>query len=94
MDQLISTFLSHTHYRYEVGMLKVIILASHDRFGRLPRISLSFSILIVSLVLTRGIPPHFHVGVINRHMDSPEFIRSRICVPMVFTAETSSARGQ
>ena len=23
MDQLICAFLSHTHYRYEVGMLKV-----------------------------------------------------------------------
>ena len=69
-------------------------VASHDRFRRLPCTNLSFSILIASLALTRGIPPHFHVSVINRHMDSPEFIRSPICVPMVFTAETSSTQGQ
>ena len=33
-------------------------------------------------------------GVYNRHRVSPEFIRSRNCVPMAFTAESPPAQGQ
>ena len=33
MDQLIFASLSHTHYRYEVGMLKVPAVASKDSKG-------------------------------------------------------------
>ena len=48
------------------------------------------------MVLTYGIPPEFRGGVhyetAIRHWVSPEFIRSRNCVPMAFTAESPPAR--
>ena len=34
------------------------------------------------------------VYTVNRHRVSPEFIRSRNCVPMAFTAESPPAKGQ
>ena len=45
-----------------------------------------------------GIPPEFRGGVhfetAIRHRVSPEFIGSRNCVPMGFTAESPPAQGQ
>ena len=62
------------------------------------RVSLLISILRLNLVLTYyGIPPEFRGGVhhiILRHRVSPEFIGSRNCVPMAFTAESPPARRQ
>ena len=64
------------------------------------RVSLLISILRLNLVLTYGIPPEFRGGVhlfvktAMRHRASPEFIGSRNCVPMAFTAESSPAQGQ
>ena len=52
------------------------------------------------MVLTYGIPPDFRGGVhlfiqiAIRHWVSPEFIRSRNCVPMAFTAENLPTQGQ
>ena len=47
-------------------------------------------------MLTYGIPPEFRGGVhyetAIRHRVSPEFIGSRNCVPMAFTAESPPAR--
>ena len=49
-------------------------------------------------LLTYGIPPEFRGGVryetAIRHRVGPEFIGSRICVPMAFTAESPPARNQ
>ena len=59
----------------------------------------SFSILRLNLVLTYGIPTKFRGGVhylyktAVRHRVSPEFIGSRSCVPMAFTAENPPAQG-
>ena len=61
------------------------------------RVSLLISILRLNLVLTYGIPPEFRGGVhlsAIRHRVSPEFIGSRNCVPMAFTAESPPAQGQ
>ena len=66
------------------------------------RVSLLISILRLNLVLTYGIPPEFRGGAASiysfitaiRHRVSPEFIGSRNCVPMAFTAESPPARGQ
>ena len=64
------------------------------------RVSLLISILRLNLVLTNGIPPEFcggvHLFILNRHTPSgqSEFIRSRNCVPMAFTAESPPAQGQ
>ena len=64
------------------------------------RVSLLVSILRLSLVLTYGIPPEFHGGghlftyTAIRHRVSPEFIGSRNCVPMAFTAEGPPAQGE
>ena len=67
------------------------------------RVSLLISILRLNLVLTYyryGIPPEFRGGVqyifknAIRHRVSPEFIRSRNCVPMSLTAESPPAQGQ
>ena len=58
------------------------------------------SILSLNLVLTYGIPPEFRSGVhlfictAIRDRVSPEFIVSRNCVPMAFTAESPPAQGQ
>ena len=64
------------------------------------RVSLLISILRLNLVLTYGIPPEFR-GVVHlftqiaiHHRVSPEFIGSRNCVPMVFTAESPPAQGR
>ena len=55
-------------------------------------------ILRLNLVLTYGIPPEFRGGVhyetAIRHRVSPEFIGSRNCVPMAFTAESPPAKGK
>ena len=64
------------------------------------RVSLLISILRLNLVLTYRIPPEFrggdHLFILTdiRHRVSPVFIGSRNCVPMAFTAESPSARGQ
>ena len=64
------------------------------------RVSLLISIPRLNMVLTYGIPPDFHGGVYLfistaiRHRVSLEFIGSRICVPMAFTAESPPAQGQ
>ena len=62
------------------------------------RVSLLISILRLNLVLTYGIPPEFRGGVHYEtaipHRVSPEFIGSRNCVPMAFTAEGPPAQGQ
>ena len=62
------------------------------------RVSLLISILRLNLVLTYGIHPEFRGGVhyetAIRHRVSPEFIGSRNCVPMAFTAESPPAQGQ
>ena len=62
------------------------------------RVSLLISILRLNLVLTYGILPEFRGGVhyetAIRHRVSPEFIGSRYCVPMAFTAESPPAQGQ
>ena len=63
------------------------------------RVSLLISIFRLNLVLTHGIPPDFRGGVhlfiqtAIRHRVSPEFIGSRNCVPMAFTAESPPAQG-
>ena len=53
------------------------------------------------MVLTYGIPPEFHGGVhlysfknTIRDRVSPEFMGSRNCVLMAFTAESPPAQGQ
>ena len=62
------------------------------------RVSLLIPIFRLNLVLTYGIPPEFRGGVHlwnrHRHRVSPEFIGSRNCVPMAFTAESPPAQGQ
>ena len=64
------------------------------------RVSLFISILRVNMVLTYGIPLEFRGGVhlfmktAIRHRVSPEFIGSRNCVSMAFTAESPPAQGQ
>ena len=64
------------------------------------RVSLLISILRLNLVLAHGIPPEFRGGghylykIAIRHRVGPEFIGSRKCVPMAFTAESPPAQGQ
>ena len=71
------------------------------------RVSLFISMLRLNMVLTYGIPPEFRGGVhmpvftqnrhtpyAIRHRVSPNFIESRNCVPMAFTAESPPAQGQ
>ena len=61
------------------------------------RVSLLISILRLNVVLTYGIPPEFRGGVNLfietgiRHLVSTDFIGSRNCVPMAFTAESPPA---
>ena len=61
------------------------------------RVSLLISIFRLNLVLTYGIPPEFRAASIYetaiRHRTSPEFMGSRKCVPMAFTAESPPAQG-
>ena len=62
------------------------------------RVSLLIFILWLNLVLTYGIPPEFNGGIhlfiktTIRHRVSPDFIGSRDCVPMSFTAESRRHR--
>ena len=65
------------------------------------RVSLLISILRLNLALNYGIPPEFRGGdhlfmkpPYAMHRVSPEFIGSRNCVPMAFTAESPPAQGQ
>ena len=64
------------------------------------RVSLLISILRRNLGLTYGMPPAFRGGVhlfiqtAIRDWASLEFIGSRNCVPMAFTAESPLAQGQ
>ena len=75
-------------------------LVSRDEFGSVPsRVSLLVSILRLNLVLTGFRPSSAAASIYSfitaiRHRVSPEFIRSRNCVPMAFTAESPPARGQ
>ena len=76
-------------------------ILSHETGSAVPsRVSLLISILRLNLVLTYGIPPDFHGGVLLfiqiaiGHRVSPEFIGSRNCVPMAFPAESPPAQGQ
>ena len=63
------------------------------------RVSLIISIIRLNLVLT-GFFPSFAAASISfyktaiRHRVSPEFIGSRNCVPMAFTAESPPVQGQ
>ena len=62
------------------------------------RVSLIIAILRLNLVLTYGIPPEFRGGVHSfiktaiRHRVSLEFMGSRNCVPMAFTAKSPPHR--
>ena len=74
---------------------------SRERGSAVPsHASLLISILRLNLVLTYGIPPSSAAASINvfktaiRHRVSAEFIGSRKCVPMAFTAESPPAQGQ
>ena len=64
------------------------------------RVSLLISIVRLNLVHTYVIPPefrggvHFFIQTAIRRRVSPEFIGSRNCVPMAFTAESQPAQGQ
>ena len=65
------------------------------------RASLLISILRLNLVLSYGVHPELRAAAsiysfitTIRHRVSPEFIGSRNCVPMAFTAESPAARGQ
>ena len=75
-------------------------LVSRDGFGVPFRVNLLVFILRLNLVLTYGIPPEFRRASIYlfqtdiRHRVSLEFIGSRNCVPMTFTAEGPPAQGQ
>ena len=66
-----------------------------DPFSRFP-----FSLLRLNLVLARGVLPDFRGGApffiqtAIRHWVSADFIGSRNCVPMTFTAESPPAQGQ
>ena len=74
-------------------------LVSRFRLPR-PASSFSFSTLRLNLVLSHGIPLDFRGGAhyffytAIRHRVSTEFIGSRKCVPMAFTAESPPAQGQ
>ena len=74
-------------------------LVSRDGFSRPVLSACSFSVLKPNLVCTHGIPPNFRGGVhlfietTIRHRVVPEFIGSRICVPIAFTAESPLAQG-
>ena len=68
------------------------LISSRDGFDSpVPRQPLLISILGLNLVLTHGIPPEF---IAIHHRASPEFIGSRNCVPMAFTAESPPAQGR
>ena len=64
------------------------------------RVSLLISILRLNRVLTYGVPldcrggVHLFISTATRHRVSPEFIRSRNCVRVAFTAESPPAQGQ
>ena len=62
------------------------------RRGRpsLPASACPFSTVRLNLVLTHEIPPDSTI----RHRVSPEFIGSRICVLMAFSAESLLSQGQ
>ena len=75
-------------------------LVSRDGFGSpVPR-QPAHSILRLNLMLTYGLLPSSAAASIHlfktaiRHRVSPEFVGSRICVPMAFTAESPPAQGQ
>ena len=74
-------------------------LVSRDGFSRpVPRQPAHLHTQAES-VLTYGIPPEFRAvasiyETAIRHRLSPEFIGSRKCVPMAFTAESPPAQGQ
>ena len=61
------------------------------------RVRLLISILRLNLVLTGFLPSSAAASIYEtaiRHRASPEFIGSRSCVPMAFTAESPPAQGR
>ena len=76
------------------------LMASETGLAVSSRVSLLISIPRLNLVLTYGIPPEFRGGVhfffFKRHTPSgqSQFIGSRNCVPMAFTAESPPAQCQ
>ena len=64
--------------------VSLLILHTQAEFGAYLRDS--------CLVPRRG--PFIYVKTTIRHRVSPEFIESRNCVPMAFTAESPPAQGQ
>ena len=75
-------------------------LASRDGFGSPTPRKPAHLLLRLNMVLTYEIPPEFRGGVDYlfktdiRHRVGPEFIGSRSCVRMTFTAENPPAQGQ
>ena len=77
-------------------------LASRDGFGspvpRQPdqlhilRLNIVFAYYGIALEFRGGV--HFFISTAIRHWASPEFIGSRKCVTMAFTAESPPAEGQ
>ena len=73
---------------------------SHVTASAVPsRVSLLISILTPNLVLTGFFPSSAAASIYLfktaiRHQASPEFIGSRNCVPMAFTAESPPSQGQ
>ena len=73
-------------------------LVARDGFGRpVPRKSAysPHSVWLNLVLLTEFLPISATASIytVNRHRVSPEFIRSRNCVPMAFTAESPPAQG-
>ena len=86
---------------YSPGPRTCLSIWSRETGSAVPsRASLLISILRLNMVLTHRIPPDFrggaHLFVLTaiRHRVSPEFIGSRNCVPMAFSAESPPAQGQ
>ena len=83
-----------------VGRVHPLIWSRETGSAVPSRVSLLISILRLDLVLTYGIPPEYRGGVhlfiltVIRHRVSPEFVGSRNCVPMAFTAKSPPAQGQ
>ena len=76
------------------------LVTRHGFGGPVPRQPVHLHAQSESGAFTYGIPPEFRGGVhifiyaAIRHQVSPEFIGSRNCVPMAFTAESPPAQGE
>ena len=73
-----------------------LIIWSSETGSAFPsRVSLLISVLRLNLVLTGFLPSYVAASIYVtaiRHRVSPEFIVSRNCVPMAFTAESPPAQ--